>query len=120
MDSSSPYTIHRLQDIGSKIIITPDQMFTDYTKALMQLDLYIKKENINVIKFISNDIILSILYFFYKKYFFLQLHGIFVIVENSGRFDHLLGNINTLYKADKIIQNIQVMFIGEKNLLLSG
>nr|XP_050869975.1 thiamin pyrophosphokinase 1-like [Vespula vulgaris] len=91
MDSSSPYTIHRLQDIGSKIIITPDQMFTDYTKALMQLDLYIKKENIN-------------------------LHGIFVIVENSGRFDHLLGNINTLYKADKIIQNIQIIQVASDSL----
>lgn len=50
----------------------------------------------------------------------MQLNGIFVIVENSGRFDHLLGNINTLYKAEKIIQNVQVMFNDEKNLLLSG
>lgn len=55
-----------------------------------------------------------------KSISFLQLNGIFVIVENSGRFDHLLGNINTLYKAEKIIQNVQVMFNDEKNLLLSG
>ncbi|KAL2716942.1 thiamine pyrophosphokinase 1 [Vespula squamosa] len=91
MDSSSPYIVHRVQDIGSKIIITPDQMFTDYTKALIQLDLYTKKENIN-------------------------LNGIFVIVENSGRFDHLLGNINTLYKADKIIQNVQIIQVASDSL----
>lgn len=84
MDSSSPYTIHRLQDIGSKVIITPDQMFTDYTKALMQLDLHIKKENINVIEFILNNIIvLSILYFFYKKYFFFAVKW---YICNSRKF----------------------------------
>lgn len=29
--------------------------------------------------------------------------------DTSGRFDHIMGNINTLYKSDKIIESIQVI-----------
>ncbi|KAK2583349.1 hypothetical protein KPH14_009347 [Odynerus spinipes] len=91
MDSSSPYIIHKLKSIGSKIIVTPDQMYTDYTKALVQLDIYTKAEGI-------------------------KLDGIFVIVECSGRFDHVLGNVNTLYKAEHMIRNVQIIQIAADSL----
>lgn len=91
MDSSSKCTINKLQDIGSKVIMTPDQMFTDYTKALMELKIHVKEENIN-------------------------LNAVFVIVENMGRFDHLLGNINTLYKSGKIIPNVQIIQVASDSL----
>lgn len=40
-----------------------------------------------------------------------QLGEIYVLAETSGRFDHIIGNINTLYKSDKLVGNIQVMNI---------
>lgn len=91
MDSCSPYILQKLKSIGSKIIFTPDQMYTDYTKALVQLDLYTKAEGKN-------------------------LDGILVIVENSGRFDHLISNINTLYKAEHMIRDVQVIQIASDSL----
>lgn len=91
MDSSSSYILHKLKSVGSKIIITADEMYTDYTKALMQLDIYTKAEGIN-------------------------LDGIYVIVEASGRFDHIIGNINTLYKAEHMMPNVQIIQVANDSL----
>jgi len=49
MDSSLPSMIKKLGSIGSTIIKTPDQNYTDYTKALLQVAHYTKTRNINVI-----------------------------------------------------------------------
>jgi len=52
MDSSSPSIIEKLGNIGSTIVKTPDQNYTDYTKALLQVANYTKTRNINVILWI--------------------------------------------------------------------
>lgn len=39
----------------------------------------------------------------------MQLNGIYVFADTSGRFDHIMGNINTLYRSDKIIEHVQVI-----------
>lgn len=48
MDSCSPLILEKLKSMGSMIIKTPDQDHTDYTKALLQLGQYAKKEDIKV------------------------------------------------------------------------
>nr|XP_034185523.1 uncharacterized protein LOC117606756 isoform X2 [Osmia lignaria] len=78
MDSCSPLILERLQSIGSRVIETINQDYTDYTKALIQLGQYAQKENIN-------------------------LNGIYVFVDSSGRLDHIIENLNTLHKSDKLI-----------------
>jgi len=52
MDSCSPSMIEKLENIGSTIVKTPDQNYTDYTKALLQVASYTKTRNINVILWI--------------------------------------------------------------------
>jgi len=50
MDSCSSEMINRFRTVGCTIIETPDQLYTDYTKALQQVAQYIKNaSNINVI-----------------------------------------------------------------------
>lgn len=49
MDSCSSIVIEKLRSIGSTIIETPDQSYTDYTKALLQVAQYAKRKSIDVI-----------------------------------------------------------------------
>ncbi|KAM0729600.1 Thiamine pyrophosphokinase 1 [Formica fusca] len=91
MDSCSSSVIEKLENIGSLVIKTPDQNHTDYTKALLQVAQNAKMRNIN-------------------------LGEIYVLAETSGRFDHIIGNINTLYKSDKLVGNIQVIQIASNSL----
>ncbi|XP_076246261.1 thiamine pyrophosphokinase 1-like isoform X2 [Calliopsis andreniformis] len=83
--------LEKLRSMGSTIIETPDQDQTDYTKALLELQHYSKEKNRN-------------------------LNGVYVFVESSGRFDHIIGNINTLYKSNKLIRNTQVIQIASNSL----
>lgn len=32
-----------------------------------------------------------------------------MFTDFSGRFDHIMGNINTLYKSDTLIEHVQVI-----------
>ncbi|KAL6262291.1 hypothetical protein P5V15_007385 [Pogonomyrmex californicus] len=91
LDSCLPSIIEKLEKIGSTIIKTPDQYHTDFTKALLQVACYTKKHNINLGK-------------------------IYVLAETSGRFDHIIGNINTLYKSDNLVGNIQVIQVASNSL----
>ncbi|XP_019883859.1 thiamin pyrophosphokinase 1 [Camponotus floridanus] len=94
MDSCPPNIIEKVKNIGSTIVKTPDQNHTDYTKALLQVAHYAKTKNIN-------------------------LGEIYVLAETSGRFDHIIGNINTLYKSDKLVGNVQVIQIASNSLTWS-
>ncbi|XP_076171985.1 thiamine pyrophosphokinase 1-like isoform X1 [Ptiloglossa arizonensis] len=91
MDSCSPIVLEQLKSMGSLIIETPDQDHSDYTKALHQLGQYAKEKNIN-------------------------LKTIYAFVDSSGRFDHILGNINTLYKSDKYIPHAHIIQIASDSL----
>ncbi|XP_014472216.1 PREDICTED: thiamin pyrophosphokinase 1 [Dinoponera quadriceps] len=86
MDSSSETVIKKLESIGSTVIKTPDQNHTDFTKALVKVEEYAKVKNIN-------------------------LKEIYAFVETSGRFDHIVGNVNTLYKSEKLVGDIKVIQI---------
>ncbi|XP_076292019.1 thiamine pyrophosphokinase 1-like [Lasioglossum baleicum] len=91
MDSCSPEIVEKLKSMGSMIIKTPDQDHSDYTKALFQLKQYANQRNIN-------------------------LKTIYAFVDSSGRFDHILANVNTLYKSDKLIGEIQVIQVANNSL----
>ncbi|RLU26952.1 hypothetical protein DMN91_000751 [Ooceraea biroi] len=92
MDSCSPEMIGRLRAAGSTVVETPDQSHTDYTKALQQVAQYAKSAgNIN-------------------------LAEIYVLAETSGRFDHIIGNINTLYKSDKLVGDVKVIQVASNSL----
>ncbi|OAD51950.1 Thiamin pyrophosphokinase 1 [Eufriesea mexicana] len=91
MDSCSGLILEQLKSMGSMIIETPDQNHTDYVKALIELRHYAEKKDI-------------------------KLNGIYVFADSSGRFDHIMGNINTLYKSDELIKNVQIIQIANNSL----
>lgn len=91
MDSCSPIILEKLKNMGSIVIETPDQDHTDYAKALFQLGQYVKMKNI-------------------------KLNRIYVFTDFSGRFDHIMGNINTLYKSDTLIEHVQVIQIASDSM----
>ncbi|XP_008477793.2 thiamin pyrophosphokinase 1 [Diaphorina citri] len=68
-DSVSSNSMGRFLALGSDIVPTPDQSYTDFQKAVMEIT---KREKI--------DYLIS-------------------IVEFNGRLDHCMSNINTLYKS---------------------
>ncbi|KAF5300458.1 hypothetical protein FQA39_LY02257 [Lamprigera yunnana] len=80
-----------------KIIETPDQNETDFTKALREVHSYSTCNQV-------------------------QIDNIVVVVDSSGRFDQILANIQTLFKADEIVPNINVILLGDRSLtwLLKG
>ncbi|XP_076636902.1 thiamine pyrophosphokinase 1-like isoform X1 [Colletes latitarsis] len=91
MDSCSPAVLEQMKSMGSMVVETPDQNLTDYTKALIEIGQLNKKAN-------------------------LKLKAIYVFVETSGRCDHILANINTLYKSDQYIKDVQIIQIANNSL----
>ncbi|KAG7211592.1 hypothetical protein KM043_010848 [Ampulex compressa] len=91
LDSCPATVIEKLRTFGSMVIETPDQSATDYTKALKELGEYMKKNNIN-------------------------LNGVYVLADSSGRFDHIMANINTLYKSENLLGNVQLIQIAKNSL----
>lgn len=73
MDSCSPTVVEKLRIAGSTVIETPDQLYTDYTKALSQIAQYIKKKNINVI------LEIFLVHYYFKKsiLYLIKLNNIF-------------------------------------------
>ncbi|XP_076258642.1 thiamine pyrophosphokinase 1 isoform X2 [Rhynchophorus ferrugineus] len=83
MDSLPDNVLVYFQEKGSKVIKTPDQNETDYTKSLRELKKHCDMHSI-------------------------KINTIFVLADTSGRFDQILANINTLFKAPS--------FLGEKKI----
>ncbi|XP_025152553.1 thiamin pyrophosphokinase 1 isoform X2 [Harpegnathos saltator] len=91
MDSCSETVVEKLRSMGSTVVRTPDQNYTDFTKALVQIEQYARLKNIN-------------------------LKEIYAFVETTGRFDHIIGNTNTLYKSEKLVGNIKVIQVAANSL----
>ncbi|XP_032687630.1 thiamin pyrophosphokinase 1 isoform X2 [Odontomachus brunneus] len=90
MDSTSESVFRKLESMGSIVVETPDQNHTDFTKALVQVKEYARLKNIN-------------------------LEKIYVFVETTGRFDHIIGNANTLYKSKMLVGNIKVIQVASNS-----
>lgn len=89
LDSISAVTTENIMKLGCQMIGTPDQNETDFTKSLLQMkDLYAERN----IEFVIN------------------------IMEFSGRIDHILSQINTLFKASANMSNIDVYLMTKNSL----
>jgi len=79
-DSARSEHIKHYEGLGSKIVETPDQDNTDFTKCLMQLSEELKTE-----EKLAN------------------VEAIFAFVETSGRLDQVMANLETLFLAPAIL-----------------
>ncbi|XP_011497358.1 PREDICTED: thiamin pyrophosphokinase 1 [Ceratosolen solmsi marchali] len=91
MDSVVKEQLIKLEQMETNVIFTPDIMETDYTKSLIELRKYILHNKI-------------------------ELNGIYVFAETSGRLDQIISNINTLHKSDKLIDYIPIFQIASNSL----
>uniref|UniRef100_A0A1Y1JZ71 Uncharacterized protein n=1 Tax=Photinus pyralis TaxID=7054 RepID=A0A1Y1JZ71_PHOPY len=79
------------QNAELKVVPTPNQNETDFTKALREVHKHALDRN-------------------------LKIDTVFVMIESSGRFDQIVGNINTLFKAHSIIPNVNVFLLSGNSL----
>ncbi|XP_037868637.1 thiamin pyrophosphokinase 1 isoform X2 [Bombyx mori] len=75
-DSITEETLQKYKKKGCKVVHTPDQDYTDFTKALKELNNHCQEHTIEV-------------------------DNVIAIGQASGRLDQILGNIQTLYLAEK-------------------
>lgn len=76
MDSVTAATSAKLAASGCRIVATPDQDHTDFTKALLELRPAIAAH---------------------------RIRSIVTLVDSSGRIDHIMANINTMCKALELL-----------------
>lgn len=50
-------------------------------------------------------------------FLFFQINNVYVFVESSGRLDHIMGNLDTLYKSEKIIEDDKTIILIASNSL---
>merc|ERR1712126_480783 len=79
-DSADMTHVKQFESLGSKVVSTPDQDYTDFTKCLQELSVELTKSNK-----------LS------------DVRAVFAFVESSGRLDQIMANIQTLFLASKMI-----------------
>lgn len=72
-----------------KIVPTLDQNETDFTKALRTIQPYLVEKNIT---------------------------NLVVVCETSGRIDHIMANINTLFKRKDILGDTEIMMLSSNSI----
>ncbi|MCL4129969.1 UNVERIFIED_CONTAM: hypothetical protein GTU68_060013 [Idotea baltica] len=93
-DSIKPDILQFYKDLGVKIVPTPDQDETDFTKALLTLGDHLVEKTI-------------------------QINHVLVFAGmNSDRFDHTLANLNTLYKIKSLLPHPVIVICGQSLLWL--
>ncbi|XP_018561599.1 thiamin pyrophosphokinase 1 [Anoplophora glabripennis] len=91
MDSLPKDVLNYFEKRNSKIVVTPDQDETDFTKALRELKTHCNMEN-------------------------LQIDTVYALADTSGRFDQIMANINTLYKSRDILKNVKIYQVASSSL----
>ncbi|XP_015127659.1 thiamin pyrophosphokinase 1 isoform X2 [Diachasma alloeum] len=77
-DSVLPESLDKFRNLGVSVIETPDQNYTDFSKALMQLAAACENRNTSI-------------------------DSVYTFHDNGGRFDHTIANINTLYISHELM-----------------
>ncbi|GJQ74275.1 hypothetical protein Trydic_g19174 [Trypoxylus dichotomus] len=92
MDSIEPGTLEAFTSLeDSLVVVTEDQNETDYTKALKELKKYTKVHG-------------------------KQIDFVITITKDSGRFDQIIANINTLFKAGGFLPNVDVYIVSQESM----
>ncbi len=76
---------------GVKVVHTPDQDHTDFTKALIELTKFEEKSGI-------------------------KFAHVLAFVENCGRLDQIMANVETLFHAEDILTNKPILLVSSNTL----
>ncbi|KAI4458982.1 thiamine pyrophosphokinase [Holotrichia oblita] len=92
MDSIEPETLKHFNNVKTCTVkLTEDQTETDYTKALKELKKYVKYHN-------------------------MQIDYVITLSDDSGRFDQIIANVNTLFKAVNFMPNVDIFILTREAL----
>ncbi|ENN82044.1 thiamin pyrophosphokinase 1 [Dendroctonus ponderosae] len=91
LDSVSLDVLEYFKQRNSQVIHTPDQNETDYTKALREVQKYCSEKEMNI-------------------------DSVFVLADTSGRFDQIIANINTLFKAAVFMKDTKIYQIASNSI----
>ncbi|GLV41215.1 uncharacterized protein CBL_04739 [Carabus blaptoides fortunei] len=89
MDSIDVKILQKMKH--TTVVLTEDQNETDFTKGLKE-----------IIKMVDSNRV--------------KIDNIIVVVDTAGRFDQIMANVNTLYKARKICPHINVFQLANDSL----
>lgn len=111
LDSCLPSSRKKLEELGTKTIGTFDDSETDFTKSLYEMKHIMKEKNVTTV-FINlmNEKLRQ------ENFNPKQIKHVLTIMDHSGRIDHTLSNINTLFKAEIHLPDVDV-FLMTKNSL---
>ncbi|XP_050422094.1 thiamin pyrophosphokinase 1 isoform X2 [Adelges cooleyi] len=90
-DSATPTIVEYFVKRGSKLVHTPNQNETDFTKALKEVQKYSARQKIKINKII-------------------------VMVNMYNRIDHFLSNINTLYTQRDQFLDCKTILLGRNTM----
>lgn len=94
----------------TKFIYTPDQNATDFSKAVDTVRPLLLDKKVIIYQIRSyNQIVIILPTKIVKIGFSLQFKDVIVFHETSGRFDHIMANLNTLYKESNAVLNIYLL-----------
>ena len=83
-DSADMTHVEHFKLLGSKVVATPDQDYTDFTKCLQQLSSEMKSGHNKKLD---------------------NVEAVFAFVESSGRLDQIMANIQTLFLAQDLLHS---------------
>lgn len=113
LDSVTLETRSTMLTLGCKVISTQNQDETDFTKSLIAMYDYYVFHKVLQIRLVDN-----ISFHTNQKVniYFIQVDFVLNLMEFSGRVDHILSQINTLFKANLLMKNIQVYLMTKNSL----
>lgn len=95
LDSADPSVVEQYVSLGSRVVHTPSQDDTDFTKAILEVKKY-SASNLDSKQCCVFAMFLP--YYFHHLEYKKPIQSIIVMVNMCYRVDHFLSNVDTLYK----------------------
>ena len=89
LDSADMATVEHYRGLGARVVVTPDQDHTDFTKALLELAKLHRQGEEGVA----------------------GAEAVLAFVETGGRMDHVMGNIQSLFLATKLAPELPPVYL---------
>ena len=89
MDSADTATVEYYRGLGARVVATPDQDHTDFTKSLLELASLHRQGEEGVA----------------------GAEAVVTFVETGGRMDHVMGNIQSLFLAPRLAPELPPVYL---------
>jgi len=95
-DSADLDHVEHFRALGARVVATPDQDHTDFTKALIELDKMDKEDKLDKVDKMNKAG---------------GLGAVAAFIESGGRVDHMMGNFQTLALAHSLAPSLPPVYL---------